>query len=32
MNINALAGMVMSVFFILFSFGGGFVINNLTSG
>lgn len=32
MNINALAGMVMSLLFILFSFGGGFVINNLTSG
>ena len=32
MNINSLAGMVMSLFFILFSFGGGFAINSLISG
>jgi len=32
MNINTLAGMVMSLFFILISFGGGFAINSLISG
>ncbi|OAI09981.1 hypothetical protein A1359_17365 [Methylomonas lenta] len=32
MNINILAGMVMSLFYILFSFGGGFAINSLISG
>lgn len=32
MNINTLAGMVMSLFYILFSFGGGFAINSLISG
>lgn len=32
MSINVIAGMVMSLFFILFSFGGGFAINTLISG
>lgn len=32
MNVNILAGMAISLFFILFSFGGGFAINSLISG
>jgi len=32
LRINALAGMVMSLFYFLFSFGGGFAINSFLTG
>ena len=32
LNINTLAGIVMSLFYFLFSFGGGFAVNSLVTG
>jgi len=32
LNINRLAGLVMSLFYFLFSFGGGFAINSFLTG
>lgn len=32
LNINTLAGLIMSLFYLLFSFGGGFAINSFLSG
>ena len=32
LHINSLAGMVMSLFYFLFSFGGGFAINSVLTG
>ncbi len=32
LNINLLAGLIMSIFYILFSFGGGFALNSFLTG
>jgi hypothetical protein len=32
LSINTLAGLVMSLFYLIFSFGGGFAINSLLTG
>lgn len=32
LNINTLAGLIMSLFYFLFSFGGGFAINSFLTG